>query len=120
MGLHVRIVATTIIKEFSVLAIATLFMLGFNILMVSPVAMADAGHSDHSSDCATPCQQTIILKDEENLPEVDKDVILEPTLKATSSDNYSLLPLRSYDTGGFNYNAEDKVPMYIRIGLMRL
>lgn len=120
MPLHVTIVATTIIKKFSILTAAAVFMLGFNILMLSPAAMADAAHSDHSSDCAAPCQPTTILKDEENLPEVEKDIVPGPALQATASDSYSSLTSRPYDTNGFNYNAENKVPMYIRIGLMRL
>lgn len=120
MRLHIRTVDRITIKNFSMLAAAVLFMLSFNILTASPIVLANAGHADHSSDCATPCQQIIILKEEEDLPEIEKDVALEPTPKASLSDIYSLLPLKSKNVDSFHYNAENKVPMYIRIGLMRL
>ncbi|HPR09674.1 hypothetical protein KDA06_00995 [Candidatus Saccharibacteria bacterium] len=121
MRLDAMTMATTIIKKFSILATATMFLLGFNILiMISPFAMAATTHSDHSLDCSTPCPQSVVLKEEEDLPEIEKDVAPEPTPKATSSDSYSLLPLKSKSVDSFHYNAENKVPMYIRIGLMRL
>jgi len=120
MRLDAMTMATTIIKKFSILATATMFLLGFNILiMISTFAMAATTHSDHSLDCSTPCPQSVVLKEDKNLPDIKNDDVLEPTPKSTLAINYNVL-LKDYSYGSFSYNADNKVPLHIRNGLMRL